>query len=133
MSKLDKPKFSKDNREMMNEQKEFEKHQESLVEIQKMPGDNQRRRALQDLAEKVGASKRFISEHRLRDAAEPELIDSINDALQTETMIDMCRTAAQNYEIAVTATKAAVTNNRIAAAIAILSMLAAWAAVLVSK
>lgn len=33
--------------------------------------------------------------------SESELVLNINNALQTETMIDMCNTAAKNYKIAV--------------------------------
>ena len=97
------------------------------------------KKELTELAREVGASTRVLWIHpnsssiETSDAATPELIRNIHQALQTASMVNMCRTATQNYEIAVTATKAAVINNRIAAAIAILSMLAAWVAVLVSK
>ena len=53
--------------------------------------------------------------------SESELVLNINNALQTETMIDMCKTASRNFWIAV-----------ISAATALLAMLAAWAAVLVN-
>ena len=53
--------------------------------------------------------------------SESELVLNINNALQTETMIDMCNTASRNFWIALTS-----------AIIALLAMVAAWAAVLVN-
>jgi hypothetical protein len=50
--------------------------------------------------------------------SESELVLNINNALQTETMIDMCNTAAKNHRITVAAAIAAV-----------LGALAAWAAI----
>lgn len=47
--------------------------------------------------------------------SESELVLNINNALQTETMIEVCKTAARNYKIAIAAAIAAV-----------LSALAAW-------
>lgn len=83
-----------------------------------------------DLAKKVGASttNRYKGYGK---ATIPELVENIDNALQTASMIETCRVATENYEIVVTATKAAIKNYRTAAAIAILAMLAAWAAVLV--
>ena len=107
---------------------QFEAYRVKLTEI--LADDPNTYASLEDLAKKVGASttNRYKGHGK---AAIPELVENINSALQTASMIDMCRTAAQNYEIAVTATRAAVRNYRIAAAIAILSMLAAWSAVIV--
>jgi len=85
--------------------------------------------ALKRLADKVKASSEAIGGRY--NPGKAELVLNIQKAIQTATMIVMCKTAAKNYEIAVTATRAAVRNYRIAAAIAILSMLAAWAAVIV--
>lgn len=89
-----------------------------------------RQTSLKELARKVGAS----TTNRYKghgEAGQAELVDNISTALQTASMIDACRTASKNYDIAVAATKAAIQNYRIAAAIAILSMLAAWSAVIV--
>jgi len=86
--------------------------------------------SLEELAKEVGASTTNKSKGHGK-ASIPELVDNINDALRTESMIETCRIATENYEIAVTATKATVKNYWIAAAIAILSMLAAWVAVLI--
>lgn len=51
--------------------------------------------------------------------SESELVLNINNALQTETMIDMCKTAARNFWITIIASTAAV-----------FSALAAWAAII---
>jgi hypothetical protein len=51
---------------------------------------------------------------------ESEIVHNIQVALQTETTIDMSKTAARNFWIAL-----------ISAATALLAMLAAWAAVIV--
>jgi hypothetical protein len=53
--------------------------------------------------------------------SESELVWNINDALQTETMIDMCKTATRNFWIAL-----------VSVVIALLAMFAAWTAVLVN-
>jgi len=50
--------------------------------------------------------------------SESELVLNINNALQTETMIDVCKTAARNFWVAIIAT-----------IIALISALAAWAAI----
>jgi hypothetical protein len=51
--------------------------------------------------------------------SESELVLNINNALQTETMIDMCKTASRNYWIFF-----------VTAIAAIFSALAAWSAIL---
>ena len=50
--------------------------------------------------------------------SESELVLNINNALQTETMIDMCKTASRNYWITL-----------VAAIAAVLSALAAWSVI----
>lgn len=50
--------------------------------------------------------------------SESELVLNINNALQTETMIDVCKTAARNFWITM-----------VAAIAAVLSALAAWSAI----
>ena len=60
-------------------------------------------------------------------------MDNIHDALRTESMIEICRIATENYELVKTAAKAAIRNYWIAAGIAILAMAAAWVAVFVNK
>ena len=53
--------------------------------------------------------------------SESELVLNINNALQTETMINMSKTAAKNFWIAL-----------VSVIIALLAMVAAWGAVLVN-
>jgi len=90
--------------------------------------DGQRLEELKELAKKVGAgyvhtqiattttkktatgSETSIYQNPI---SESELVLNINNALQTETIIDMCKTASRNFWIA------------------ILAALAAWAAVVV--
>ena len=100
--------------------KEIEGYRKEKTEILKTKEPEKRQRLL-DLARKVGASTtnwaRIGGEN---DATESQLVDNIERALQTATMIDMCKTSAKNYKIAITAS-----------IIALLSALAAWAAVLI--
>lgn len=75
--------------------------------------------SLADLAKKVGASttNRYKGYGK---ASIPELVENIDRVLQTASMIDACRTSAENYKIAVTASKTSI-----------VSAIAAWAAVVV--
>ncbi len=68
-------------------------------------GQYKRYEALRNLALEVGGS--YISTERQKTANEGELTEGIHRALQTATMIDMCRTAAKNYKIALVAAIAA--------------------------
>jgi hypothetical protein len=104
---------------MTNE--EIEEYRQRLVDIQKMLNPNERFTALQALAKEVGASTQGLSMFNDSDRAgvsEGNLVANIHNALQTATMVNMCKTASKNYKIAITA-----------AIIALLSALAAWAAV----
>jgi len=107
---------------------EIEKYRLRLVEIWNLNDKQESKRQLKKMADELGASgcKVYLSGG---DASRGELSDYIQNALQTASMIETCRIATENYGIAVTATKAAIKNYRIAAAIAILAMLGAWAAV----
>jgi len=98
--------------------KKIEEYNQRLVEVNKMENFEERKRQLKELARQVGAgqAKYFVKGN---EDSLSELTDNIHYALQTASMIDMCRTAAKNYEIASRATK-----------IAFGSALAAWAAVL---
>ena len=102
--------------------KEIEKNERKRDDILKMPDEpaGSRQVKLQYLAKAVGAS---VSHKPWGDccAGEPELIDNINDALRTSTMIVMSKTANRNFTIALIAT-----------VIAFGSALAAWIAVLSS-
>jgi hypothetical protein len=80
-------------------------------------GQYERFMALRQLALKLGGSP--ISTARQKTANEGELVYSIHNALQTETMIYMCKTAARNFWITI-----------IVATAAVFSALAAWAAII---
>jgi hypothetical protein len=84
---------------------------------------------LKKLAKKVGAGTEHTENEspiprdkgfsiRSRPISESELVQNIQQALQTLTMIDMCKVATKNYRIAIVSTLAAV-----------ISALGAWTAV----
>jgi len=89
---------------------------------------------LKKLASEVGASTRILWVHptsstiKTSDADTSELIRNIHQALQTASMANMCRTATQGYEIATKASRHACIHYWIVAAIALLSVVAAWVA-----
>ena len=86
---------------------EIEKYRQRLVEIQKVEEQTKRFEALQGLAKEVGASTQGLSMWGDSDRAgvsEGNLVTNIHNALQTATMIDMCKTASRNYFIALIAT-----------------------------
>ena len=91
--------------------KKIEEYRQRLVEIKKLPDSGDRNKAFIKLAADVGASgcPKDMPTTGERDA---EHIRSIHQALQTATMIDMCKTASRNYKIA------------------LIAAIAAWAAVL---
>ena len=97
---------------------EIEKYRQRLVEIKKLSDSGKRNKAYIDLITIVGASG--CGGDKPTAQRDAENIASIHQALQTATMVNMCKTAAKNYKIAITA-----------AIIALLSALAAWAAVLI--
>lgn len=87
-----------------------------------------------ELARKVGASTRavFINPQTGLpagyDASIDDVISNIHQALQTASMVDACRTAAKNHEIAMKAQR----NARFSQWIALGAMLAPWGAVAVN-
>ncbi len=88
--------------------------------------------SLVELAKEVGAST--INRDRGHGKASiPQLVENIDSALQTASMIETCKIATENCDIAQRATKAAICHYRIAAGIAILAMIAAWVAVFLNK
>jgi hypothetical protein len=87
---------------------------------------------LEDLAKKVGASTTNRDRGHGK-ATIPQLVENIDSALQTASMIETCRIATENCDIAQRATKAAICHYRIAAGIAILAMIAAWVAIFVNQ
>jgi hypothetical protein len=97
---------------------EIETHRQRLQEILaegKSSGLDERavRKKLQELAIKVGASTTVFyvgtqkEKPQLEDAPAPTLAGNIHQALQTASMIDACRTAARNHEIALKAQRSA--------------------------
>jgi len=84
---------------------------------------------LQELARKVGASRKsvcvFSESAEIKDADTSILIHNIHQALQTASMVNMCRTATQGYETATEASKRASKQFWIFAAIALASAMAA--------
>ena len=87
--------------------KEIEEYRQRLVEIQKGEEQSKRFEALQALAGEVGASTQGLSMWGDSDRAgvsEGNLVANIHNALQTATMIDMCKTASRNFIIALVAT-----------------------------
>ena len=111
---------------------EIEKKKKELTETLREEDASARLEKLQRLAKQVGASVmrmergrliadsrgKITSEEASRNAiSETEIVHNIQVALQTETMIDMCKTAGRNFWIAVAA-----------ATIALFAMVAAWVA-----
>ena len=80
---------------------QIEAHRLKLTQI--LANDQNKHNSLKDLSKKVGASitDRYKGHG---EASIPQLVDNINQALQTATMIDMCKTANRNYKIALIAT-----------------------------
>ena len=86
------------------------------------------------LARQVGASTRAIlhTEAGLPkgyDASISDVVSNIHQALQTASMIDACRTAAKNHEIALKAQESARLSQRISIVVmlaAVVSAIAAW-------
>ena len=93
-----------------------------------MPDSGERNKAYIELTAELGASGcgRDMSPGE-RDV---EYVRGINHALQTASMIDMCRTATQGYEIATEASKRAVEVSRSASKqfwiVAAIAFLSAW-------
>ena len=94
---------------------------------------------LQELAREVGASRWVLyvsgDKHMTGEADTSILIHNIHQALQTASMANMCGRAREGYKIATQTSKWAVKASRrvsiqfwIAAAIAIISAVAAWVA-----
>src|SRR4030042_4070046 len=85
--------------------------------------EQQMRPILKELAREVGASTTTSFENNNSGiesarAATSELIHNIHEALQTASMVNMCRTATQGYEMATEASEQASKQFRIIAGIA---------------
>ena len=110
--------------------KEIQKKREKLACILGEENTESRLKKLQELAKEVGASitrvERVETQRDVMGAVtykpsneitETEIVHNINFALQTETMIEMCRISARSHWIALVAT-----------IISLLAMVAAWIA-----
>jgi hypothetical protein len=114
----------------------IEKYRKNLNELTaKCSDSNPENKIVEDLkklAREVGASTcvLYVSDgrHVTGDADTSEIIRNIHQALQTASMANMCRTAAQGYETATNTSKSARIHFYIAASIAFLSAVAAWVA-----
>ncbi len=97
--------------------KKIEEARERLIEIVNMSDLQKQKKELHILRKEIGASQH--KEHkRGDDFTVSELIDNCHYALQTASMIEMCKTATRNFVIALIATL-----------IALGSAVAAWVAV----
>lgn len=103
--------------------KEIEKYRQRLIKIRNLDSSGERNKAYIELSAELGASGPG------RDTSPGEsqavYIQSINHAIQTATMIEMCRTATDGYEMATKATSRASKQSWISAAIAFISAVAA--------
>lgn len=109
--------------------KEIEKNKEELTNILKEQDAEKRLEKLQGLAKRVGASiTKMVNVQTKQDGArlqyklsneitESEIVHNIQEALRTETMIEMCKISARNLRI-----------SSLAMLIALLAMIAAWVA-----
>ena len=89
--------------------------------------------ALKELASEVGASTCVFWVHpvggsRTGAADTSELIRNIHQALQTVSMVNMCKTATEGYNTATKASKAARIQFGIAVVISFICAVAAWVA-----
>jgi hypothetical protein len=115
---------------------QIEAYRQRLNELTGKCSDNQPEsrisEELKKLAREVGASTCVLWVHPcsskiITSAADTsELIRNIHQALQTASMANMCKTATQGYEMATKASRNACIHYYIAAAIAFLSVVAAW-------
>ncbi|MBW8015457.1 MAG: hypothetical protein FVQ82_04660 [Planctomycetes bacterium] len=107
---------------------EIDGYRQRLIDIKKMSDAGERNKAYIDLEAELGASgcgkDMSVGE---RDA---EHVRSINQALQTLTMIDMCKTAREGYDMATNISRKSSICFWLASAIALLSAVAAWVAAL---
>ncbi len=93
---------------------------------------------LTKLAREVGASTCVLWVHPTSSSLEtsnaytPELIRNIHQALQTASMVNMCKTATEGHKMATETIRKACINSRIVAGIAFLSAAAAWLAVILN-
>ena len=112
---------------------EIEEYRKKLNELTAKCSDgnpeSRIREDLKRLAWKVGASTCVLyianDRHMTGDADTSEIIRNVHQALQTASMVNMCKAATQGYEIATQASNRAAKQFRVAVAVALLSALAA--------
>ena len=112
--------------------KEFKRKRRTLTEIVAEEHVGKRSEELQRLAKEVGVSITRTSRIKIghyasnvyyktsNEITEPEVVNNIQEIPKTETMIDMCKPSERNYKV-----------DLIATTIALLTMLANWALILV--
>jgi len=81
--------------------KDIERYRQELIEVLKII-ESERGSSLRKLANEVGAS--LVMAYEVGYAGEGEIVHNIEQALRTETMIDMCKIANRNFVIALIAT-----------------------------
>lgn len=105
-------------RNILNTEKDEKKRLEALKELAKEVGAGYVHTQIASTTTKKTASGSETSIYQ-NPISESELVLNINNALQTETMIDVCKTASRNFWFTM-----------FAALAAILSALAAWVAII---
>ena len=113
-------------------------YRQNLRTILNTDDDKQRYKDLEQLAKEVGAgyvNTTIVGAFKTsrpgelikpqNPISESELVLNINNALQTETMINMCNIAAGNFKAAMTSAKTSF----VSALVAMVSALAAWTAI----
>jgi hypothetical protein len=104
----------------------IEKCRQRLIDIRRMSDSGDRNKAYIELSAELGASG--CGKDMTPGERDAEYIRGINQALQTASIINMCKTAARGYEVAIEASRSASRTFWIMAAIAFLSAVAAWVA-----
>jgi len=121
---------------------EIERYRERLVELTKKlpekledPLPEGLKPNLLDIAREIGACTRsvHIKDRDVYNASIEDLISNIHQALNTATMIEMCRISARNFWVAVIASIIAFISVFIGSTISLLSMATTWVAALLAK
>ena len=95
--------------------KKSKDYRAQLLEILKESDVEKQNQPLRDLAKAVGAQQPATRGVEFRDM----IVSNINHALQTLTMIEMCKTANRNFVLAIIATLIALLGSSVAAWVAI--------------
>ena len=108
---------------------EMQSHYQRLIEIMQISDSGDRNKAIIQLRYTLGASYCGKDPGSIGER-DSQNIAAIHQALQTASMISMCKTAGNSYEMGKQAMNKATATWWTAAAIAFLSMVAAWVAAL---